>query len=125
MRLSVSSSAARSLSAIPLPVHLEVEVRHRFEVERADAAHDDHARGVGEEVDRVVVGEELRDAQEDRGRLRIVAMRLERHHARPLREAERLVHHPEQLEMVLLARAVLEEVAEAPDEALQQRAAAR
>jgi len=53
-------------------VHVEVEVNHRFEVERADTAHDDRAQRVGEEVDRVVVGEELREAREDRGRLRIV-----------------------------------------------------
>ncbi len=47
-------------------VHLEIDVHHRLEIERADAAHDDHAHRVGEEVDGVVVGEELREAREDR-----------------------------------------------------------
>ena len=81
-RLRGSSGASPTRFQGLVVVHLEVEVHHRFEVERADAAHDDHAHRVGEEVDRVVVGEELREAREDRGRLRIVAVRLERHHAR-------------------------------------------
>ena len=37
--------------------------------------------------------------------VRIVAVRLERHDAGLLRQPERLVHHPEHLEIVLLARA--------------------
>ncbi len=66
---------------------LEVLVHQRLEVVGRDAADDDHLHRVGEEVDRVMAGEEARVLREDRALVRILEVRLERHHARLLRQS--------------------------------------
>ena len=83
-------------------MHREVFVHQRLEVVRRDAADDDHLGGVGQEVDGLVAGEELRIAREDRALARILEVRFERHHARLLHQLEDLKEHRQQIDVVLL-----------------------
>ena len=82
-------------------VHLQVFVHQRLEIVRRDAADDDHLDRVGQEVDRLVAGQELRVLAQDRALLRILEVRFERHHARLLHLLEQLVQHRQQVDVVV------------------------
>ena len=86
-----------------------------------DAAEDDDLDGVGQEVHRVVVRQELRVPRHDGALRRVLDVRLEGHHARLLRQLEQLVQHAQQFEVVLLARPRLEEAAELGCHPLENR----
>ena len=60
-----------------LVMDVQILVHQRFEIVRRDAADDDHLRRIGEEVDRVMTGEKLWVAREDRTLGGFLEMRLE------------------------------------------------
>ncbi len=99
-------------------VHFEVFVHQRFEIVRADAAEDDHLDRIGEEADRAMIGEEARILRHDRAADRVVAVRLERHHAGLLRQLEHLIQHGQQIEIVILRLSRPEQAGELPEHLL-------